>query len=101
MERGFRGRRAMLSPRARGRGSWLRAALSGIAGGVARLPAARGVRVDGARVERQERPCGTRGRARRLFGADGFRHGPVRAPDMAGAGGEVYARLSATCTCLA
>src|SRR5262249_26396272 len=98
MERGFRARRAMLSPRARGRGSWLRAALSGIAGGVARLPAARGVRVDGARVERQERPCGTRGRARRLFGADVFRHGPVRTPDMAGAGGDVYARLRHLCT---
>jgi hypothetical protein len=66
MECGFRARRAMLSPRARGRGSGLRAALSGIAGGVARLPAARDVRMDGARVERQERPCRARGRARRL-----------------------------------
>src|SRR5262249_20151901 len=77
---------------------WFRAALSGVVGGVARLPAARGVRLDGARVERQERPCRARGRARRLFSADVFRHGAVRTPEMARAGGDVYARLRPLCT---
>src|SRR5262245_6558177 len=98
LECGFRACRALLSPRARGRGSWFRAALSGIAGGVARLPAARGVRLDGARMERQERPCRTRGRARRLFRADVFRHGPVRTTEMARARGDVHARLRHLCT---
>jgi hypothetical protein len=98
LECDFRACRDMLSARARGRGSWFRAALSAIAGGVARLPAARRVRLDGARVERQERPRRARGRARRLFRADVFRHGPVRSPDMARAGGDVHARLWHLCT---
>src|SRR5262249_40085747 len=49
-------------------------------------------------VERQKRPCGTRGRARRLFCAHVFRHGPVRTPDMARTGGDVHARFRHLCT---